>query len=59
VATALSGWLVTTDSTGVLVGYNRVGWVAVFFTLFAVLLAGRIHNARSRPESLAVTNPGL
>ncbi len=59
VATALSGWLVTSDSTGVLVGYNRVGWVAVFFTLLAILLAGRIHNARLRPESAAGSNPGL
>ncbi|MEY4592916.1 MAG: hypothetical protein RIR18_1811 [Pseudomonadota bacterium] len=48
-ATALSGFLITQDSTGLVVGYPTVGYIAVAANLLALWFVGRIAMHTLRP----------
>lgn len=59
-ANLLGGVLITRDSAGHLLGYGRVGWLAVGGFVLTLLLAYRLraaapHAARNRPASAAET----
>jgi len=44
ITATVGGWLVTTTPTGALVGYDRLGWIAVAAAFLSLWLAGRVRN---------------
>jgi len=56
-ANLASGLLVTTDATGRLVGYPRVGVVAVFFFGLTFWLAARLRAAAPEAEKSGHVDP--
>ena len=49
VASYLGGAMIAVDATGRIVGYNRVGWLAVTATLIAIAFVGRIEMHTGKP----------
>ncbi|MDP2135490.1 MAG: MFS transporter [Sulfuritalea sp.] len=49
VASYLGGAMIAVDATGRIVGYNRVGWLAVTATLIAIAFVGRIEMFTGKP----------
>ncbi|MFO1487788.1 MAG: MFS transporter [Verrucomicrobiota bacterium] len=43
VTSALCGWLVSKSPTGELVGFNKLGWLAVTMSFVSLWLASRVH----------------
>jgi predicted MFS family arabinose efflux permease len=42
--TAVGGWLVVKTPTGEIIGYDRLGWIAVVSALLSLWLATRVRN---------------
>ena len=40
---SLGGWIVTKSPTGQLIGFDKLGWLAVTVSLFSLWLASRVH----------------
>jgi predicted MFS family arabinose efflux permease len=58
VTATVGGWLVGTRPDGTLVGYDRLGWIAVLAALISLWIAHKVRNVEpprgalgSRPES--------
>ena len=51
VASYLGGAMIAVDATGRIVGYNRVGWLAVTATLIAMVFVGRIRMHTGQPPA--------
>ena len=43
-AASLSGWILTKDATGALIGFEKVGYVALGATLFCMVFIGQIRS---------------
>jgi predicted MFS family arabinose efflux permease len=43
ITSSLGGWVVTKSSTGQLVNYDKLGWLAVVVSLISLWLASRVH----------------
>lgn len=43
ITSSLGGWVVTKSSTGQLVNYDKLGWLAVAVSLISLWLASRVH----------------
>jgi len=59
IAADVGGWILIESPTGELLHYDRVGWLAVSFTVRSLWLAGRLRAARpSSPASIVVDGRG-
>jgi predicted MFS family arabinose efflux permease len=53
ITSSLGGWVVTKSSTGQLVNYDKLGWLAVAVSLISLWLASRVHvNDIGQPAPL-------
>jgi MFS family permease len=52
--TAVGGWLVVKTPTGEIVGYDRLGWMAVVSGVFSVWLASRVRTVEHSIPVVAV-----
>ena len=53
VASWLGGAMIAADTTGRVVGYNHVGWLAAAATLLAIAYVGRIRMHTGSPPVVA------
>jgi hypothetical protein len=53
--TAVGGWLVVKTPTGEIVGYDRLGWIAVVSGVFSLWLASRVQNVEHSIPVAAAT----
>jgi predicted MFS family arabinose efflux permease len=51
-ASWLGGAMIAADASGRIVGYDRVGWLAVAATLIAILFVGRITMHTGSPATV-------
>jgi len=54
-ATSLAGFIITQDNTGQIIGYEKVGYVAMTANVLAILFVARIvmHDMRARAQNTA------
>jgi predicted MFS family arabinose efflux permease len=59
-ATSLAGFIITQDSTGQIVGYGNVGYIAMTANVLAIIFVSRIvmHGQRSSVTGTAQQEPG-
>jgi hypothetical protein len=48
-ASYVGGAMIAADASGRIVGYDKVGWLAVGATLMAIAFVGRIHMHTGKP----------
>jgi hypothetical protein len=51
----VGGWLVVKTPTGEIVGYDRLGWIAVVSGVFSLWLASRVRNVEHSTPVAPVT----